>query len=152
MRHLISIVLVPCRVAIHGGRSETTGALEFLARLTSHTPDKGQVLQRYNSHYASRVRGKRYKATEGDEEQPLVTVDPEPDAVREARRCWAELLRRILEVDPLACPRCGQEMRVVAFITKPKVIDRIFDRLLRTAATGRRDGKPCPERRPCNRH
>ncbi len=38
-------------------------------------------------------------------------VDPEPETVREAKRRWAELLRRILEVDPLACPRCGEEMR-----------------------------------------
>jgi len=31
-----------------------------------------------------------------------------PEAHREARRRWAKLLRRIFEVDPLACPRCGQ--------------------------------------------
>ena len=87
--------------------SETTDALEFLARLTSHIPDKGQVLQRYYGFYASRVRGMRRKTSEGDEEQPLVKVDSEPEAIREARRRWAELLRRIFEVEPLACPRCG---------------------------------------------
>ncbi len=44
---------------------ETTDALEFLARLTSHIPDKGQVLQRYYGFYASRVRGMRCKAGAG---------------------------------------------------------------------------------------
>ncbi len=39
----------------------------------------------------------------------------------------AELLRRIFEVDPLECPRCGQTMRIVAFITEPQVIDRILE-------------------------
>ena len=34
----------------------------------------------------------------------------------------AELLRRIFEVDPLACPRCGQQMRIVAFITEPRAM------------------------------
>ena len=103
--------------------SETTDALEFLARLTSHIPEKGQVLQRYYGHYASRVRADRSKAAEGDEEQPLVTVAPEPEAVREAKRRWAELLRRILEVEPLRCPRCGETtMRIVSFITEPTVI------------------------------
>ena len=83
--------------------SETTDALEFLAKLTSLFPNKGQVLQRYYGHYASRVRGKRRKAGEGDEvyeEPPLVTVEPEPEGLRKAKRRWAELLRRILEVDP----------------------------------------------------
>ena len=81
--------------------SETIDALEFLARVLSHIPNKGQVLQRYYGWYASRVRGMRRKANKGDEQQPLVTVDPQPEALVEARRRWAELLRRIFEVDPL---------------------------------------------------
>ncbi len=46
--------------------------------------------------------------------------------MRQARHRWAQLLRRIFAVDLLACPRCGEEMRIVAFITQPKVIDRIL--------------------------
>jgi len=83
----------------------------------------------------------RRKAAEADEDyrhHPLVTVEPEPDAVRDAKRRWAELLRRILEVDPLACPRCGQQMRVVAFITEPKTLGRILEHLRRTPASRRR--------------
>ncbi|MFQ5705348.1 MAG: transposase, partial [Gemmatimonadales bacterium] len=37
--------------------SETMDVLEFLARLTSHIPSKGQVLQRYYGWYSSRLRG-----------------------------------------------------------------------------------------------
>jgi hypothetical protein len=36
------------------------------------------------------------------------------------------LLRRIYEVDPLACPRCAAPMRIVAVITDPAVITRIL--------------------------
>jgi hypothetical protein len=50
--------------------------------------------------------------------------------------------RRIFEVDPLACPRCGQEMRIVAFITEPKTIDRILDHLRRTAPSRPRPRAP----------
>ena len=89
--------------------SKTIDALEFLARVVSHIPNKGQVLQRYYGWYASRVRGMRRKANKGDEQQPLVTVDPQPEALVEARRRWAKLLRKILEVEPLACPRCGED-------------------------------------------
>jgi hypothetical protein len=63
------------------------------------------------------------------------TVDPEPETLREARRRWAELLRRLFEVDPLACPRCGTTMRIVAFLTDPTTIDRILEHLRRSAPT-----------------
>ena len=45
------------------------------------------------------------------------------------RRRWAEMIRRVYEVDPLVCPRCGGEMRVVGFITQPALIKRILDHL-----------------------
>ena len=47
-------------------------------------------------------------------------------SLRAARYRWAELLRRIYEVDPLACPRCAAPMRIVAVITDPAVITRIL--------------------------
>jgi hypothetical protein len=39
------------------------------------------------------------------------------------------LLRRVYEVDPLVCPRCGEAMRIIAFITEPKVVDTILRHL-----------------------
>lgn len=53
-------------------------------------------------------------------------VDAPPLALRAARHRWAELLRRIFEVDPLTCPRYGAPMRSLAFPTDPAVIHRIL--------------------------
>ena len=50
---------------------------------------------------------------------------------RARRKSWARLLRRILEVDPLLCPACGDEMRIVAVITNAEVVDRILGHLAR---------------------
>ncbi len=50
---------------------ETLDVLEFLARVASHIPNKGQVLQRYYGRYSSRVRGMRRKAGYA-EHQPVV--------------------------------------------------------------------------------
>ena len=38
------------------------------------------------------------------------------------------LIKRVYEVDPLCCPHCGGEMKVVAFIEPPQgeVIERIL--------------------------
>jgi transposase len=41
----------------------------------------------------------------------------------------AEMIRKVYEVDPMICPRCGGRMRVVAFLTEYAVIDRIIRHL-----------------------
>jgi len=42
---------------------------------------------------------------------------------------WAEMIRKVYEVDPLVCPRCGGRMKVVAFLTEYAVVDRIIRHL-----------------------
>ena len=46
-----------------------------------------------------------------------------------ARRRWAALIKRVYEVDPLICPKCGGEMRVIAFIERRQrdVIRKILE-------------------------
>jgi len=43
-----------------------------------------------------------------------------------AARCWALLLARSYECRPLQYPRCGEPMRIIAFILEPPVIERIL--------------------------
>ena len=70
--------------------------------------------------YASRTRaagrfGARRLSTEKRSEQDRQQA---PEQKR-SRASWARLLRRILEVDPLLCSRCGIEMTIVSVITDP---------------------------------
>jgi hypothetical protein len=60
--------------------------------------------------------------------RPLSADDDEPRsaASRFAARCWALLLARIYECLPLVCPRCGEPMRIIAFVLDPPVIERIL--------------------------
>jgi len=46
----------------NGAEQETMDYLEFIARVTSHIPDKGQVMVRYYGPYANAYRGKVKKA------------------------------------------------------------------------------------------
>ena len=50
---------------------------------------------------------------------------------RALRRSWAQLIKRVYEVDPLLCPSCGSEMKVIAFITEHGVVDAILRHLLK---------------------
>jgi hypothetical protein len=53
-------------------------------------------------------------------------ADPPSALRRAAAHCWALLLVRIYECLPLLCPRCGEPMRLVAFIQEPAVIETIL--------------------------
>jgi len=79
-------------------------------------------------------RGKRRKA-EAENGEVVGAGGPsgaERDEARNARalrRSWAQLIKRIYEVDPLVCPSCGSEMKVIAFITEHDVVDAILRHL-----------------------
>jgi len=36
------------------------------------------------------------------------------------------MIRNVYEVNPLLCPECGAEMKIIAFIEDPEVIDKII--------------------------
>ena len=72
------------------------------------------------------VRGKR-KKTDADDKIPCILEPELTDKV--FRKNWARLIQKIYEVDPLLCPKCSSEMRVIAFIEDPDVIKKILNHL-----------------------
>ena len=44
-------------------------------------------------------------------------------------RGWAEMIRKVYEIDPLICPQCGGRMTIISFIEDHKVIDKIIAHL-----------------------
>jgi hypothetical protein len=83
------------------GDQETMDYLEFIARVTSHIPDKGQVTVRYYGLYANAHRGKVKKASL--EAFPLRIVEEEPRRI--PSKGWAEMILKVYEVDPMVCPK-----------------------------------------------
>ena len=41
---------------------------------------------------------------------------PDDEFTRHAGWTWAQLIRRVYEVEALLCPFCGAEMKIIAFI------------------------------------
>jgi hypothetical protein len=88
--------------------------LDFLAEVTQHIPDPGEHLIRYYGWYSNKSRGLRAKA-----KLPVSDSDGQPadsPTAKEARKRWAALIRKVYEADPLRCPQCGEEMRIISFI------------------------------------
>ena len=99
--------------------------LDFLAEFTQHIPPKGSHLVRYYGWYSNKSRGMRKKAAaEAAGESPAA----EGASPGRSSQSWAMLIKRVYEVDPLSCPECGSQMRVVAFIEPPQrdVIEEIL--------------------------
>ncbi|MCY2990064.1 MAG: hypothetical protein NTY19_19650 [Planctomycetota bacterium] len=68
---------------------------------------------------------------------------PKAPARSRASQTWAMLIKRVYEIDPLSCPECGGQMKVVAFLEPPQadVIEKILRGHRRAAMVG---GLWCP--------
>ncbi|MDX2438075.1 MAG: transposase [Acidobacteriota bacterium] len=130
---------------------ETFDKLEFLARVIMHIPAPRRHLIRFYGWYSNVSRGKRRlrgeaagsacPSGEGQAPSGRAKKDQGPDT-RALRRSWAQLIKRIYEIDPLVCPSCGGEMKVVAFIIDHAVVDKILTNLKRRAEYKRERGPP----------
>jgi hypothetical protein len=112
-------------------------ALDWIHAICQQIPDRGQHLYRYYGAYSNRTR----KALpQNNLTQTRVTFPelPEPDFDKpspdssSSRASWARLIRKVFEVDPLLCGKCGAEMKIIAVLTDPKVVDRIILHLQQT--------------------
>jgi hypothetical protein len=82
------------------------------------------------------VRGAR-NAKKRSAERALADTDansfaiiaPSPEPQKKTSRTWAALLKRVFELEPLVCPRCGGARHIKAFITELKEVARLLDNL-----------------------
>ena len=111
---------------------EVFSPCDFIARFTQHIPDKSFQLVRCYGWYSNKMRGPRLKQTDAG---PVAV--PESEAIdvsayksyRIPSKKWRELIQKVGEADPLLCPHCHQEMRIVTLIDEAPVIERILHQL-----------------------
>jgi hypothetical protein len=80
---------------------------------------------RYYGLYANAHRGKVKKASLGLSPLRILEEELRPSP----SKGWAEMIRKVYEVDPMVCPQCGATMKVIAFLTDYAVVDRIINHL-----------------------
>jgi hypothetical protein len=116
------------------GLTRSLDALDWIALVTSHIPDPHQQMVRYYGRYSNASRGKRRKKAVPAPLNTGLDSAPQPDSpaqhfARQRRRSWARLLKKVYEVDPLRCPRCGNQMEIIAFIEEWTVIRKVLQHL-----------------------
>jgi len=100
-------------------------AVEFIALLTAHIPDKHKHLIRYYGIYSSRGKGKAredgsldkfgFGMKSPDNSVDETSGDPVETITREqAKSAWARMIQKVYEVDLLVYPKCGEKMPVLS--------------------------------------
>jgi len=74
--------------------------------------------------HALSPEGESKLAVEAAEEDPPQAIGRSP-----ARYLWAMVLARIYEAFPLTCPKCGAEMRIIAFMTEALDVRTILEHI-----------------------
>jgi len=78
----------------------------------------------------------------------LIPCILEPDGVsKESRKNWARLIQKIYEVNPLSCPKCSGQMKVISVIEDEDVIKKILKHLGLWDRKARPPPKPPPKQK-----
>ena len=85
-----------------------------------------EFLVAFSCKYSNKARGVRAKTGAAQAEDSA--QGHEPDRAPTSAQ-WRRLIAKIWEADPLTCPDCGAEMRILAFIEEDRVIGRILRHL-----------------------
>jgi hypothetical protein len=81
---------------------------------------------RYYGYYSNKSRGMRKKAGLDDNVPAMAAPALTPLAMRQK---WAQLIQKIYQVDPLLCPKCQGDMKIIAFIETADIIEMILKHL-----------------------
>ena len=111
---------------------------EFVAAVVQHIPPPGFQMVRYYGWYSNRTRGDRKlpgvhkpgtgtDAAEAAEVEILNVSEHQPKKV--PSKTWRELIWKVWEVDPLRCPKCDGEMKVIALNEDESVVLKILSHL-----------------------
>jgi hypothetical protein len=77
-------------------------ALEWLAAMCSHVPNRGEQMVRYYGYYSNVSLDKRQKE---DQDGLMPYILKPGGSSKEYRKNWSRLIQKIYELDPLTCPK-----------------------------------------------
>jgi hypothetical protein len=102
-------------------------ALDWLAALVTHIPDKGHQLVRFYGRYSNVCQGLKKRAAAAPVQNDDEQAQGEGDSFhKQCRSQWARLIKKIYETDPLVCPKCQGPMTIISFLDDPAVVKRIL--------------------------
>ena len=111
--------------------------LDFIAKLAALVPKPCTNLTRFHGVFApnSKSRAKITPARRGKRKRACFEdgTDQTP-AEKRASMTWAKRLKRVFDIDIETCDKCGGDIRIIASIEDPAVIQKILAHLDRKGA------------------
>lgn len=113
--------------------------LDFIARLAALVPRPRTHLLTYHGVLAPAAEWRDWivpvQPRSSQTDSSRLAANALRPAHAKTRATWAELLKRVFEIDVLTCPWCGEKRKLIALITDGKVVRKILEHLgLPTAA------------------
>jgi len=131
-------VLVTLKTVWRDGTSQLLfEPIEFLEKLAALIPRPAVNLVVYHGLLAPHARWRSQGVRSGRPHpaSPARHVDANPRAASTPGAwTWAALMRRVLDLDVLACPRCGGRLRVLATVQDPRAVQAILAHRARSGA------------------
>lgn len=95
--------------------------LEFLARISPHIPNHYEHMERFYGLYSPVIRGAltaKKQQIPHSHTDPIHTdpIDPFESNNSRSTASWAKCIKLVYEINPMECPICKGQMKIIAFI------------------------------------
>ncbi len=116
-----------------GTTHQVMSPLEFMQRLAAPVPRPRLHLIRFHGVLAPNAELRALVVPQEPESPAQATQPAQCEANcthhRPVRLSWARLLKRVFDLDLEHCPDCGGELKIIAAILEPPVIEKILTHL-----------------------
>ena len=62
-------------------------------------------------------------------DETVQSIAPGEPTSKQFRRRWAMLIQKICEVDPLCCPNCKKQMRIISILEAGPTVKKILEHI-----------------------
>ena len=108
--------------------------IRYYGLYSSRSREKWKEWKHISRHAPSGWKEANLKLKEIESEPELDLTEEKSGAgfSKKNGSVWARLIAKIYEVDPLVCPHCGSDMKVIAVIMDFSEIEKILKHLTKT--------------------
>jgi len=101
--------------------------LEFLDRIAAFIPFPYKHRRHYHGVFAPNAPLRKIVAAcTKNHLESVSSIQVAAQKINRVSLDWAQLIKRIYEIDPLVCSKCGKKIKIIRFVTHQAEINRIL--------------------------
>jgi len=102
--------------------------LDFIARLVALIPPPRMNMIRYSGCFAPNFKDRKFivKKKSAPKKDGEARKSDLPEKIKQERLRWAEMLKRVFQIDVTVCPKCSGRMEQIAVIRDKAVAKKIL--------------------------